>query len=238
MNAHMKRIIIITLLSLMAIVGSNAQNIVKLKNGSIIRGELIEYVPNEKISIKAQDGSIFVYNDDDVISITQEERDPLNTKHNANYQNKYLAPRGYRGFIEINPFNATNQGYVFNIKTTHGYQINHKFFVGGGMGMTVDYTYGHVTVPIYAAFKGNVAEGPVQFTYGVNVGAYYDPYAELDASDEFIVTDTNFYSGCNVGMRFAINPDFAINLMAEFNLYLGTSIKINYGCGLGLGLEF
>ncbi len=228
----MKRIIIITLLSLMAIVGSNAQNIVKLKNGSIIRGELIEYVPNERISIRTQDGSIFVYSDDDVVSLTQESQDGLNTKKIVNYKDKYLAPSGYRGFIDINPFNATKQGYAFNIKTTHGYQINHKFFVGGGMGMNVDYTFGHVIVPIYAAFKGNVGEGAVQFTYGVNVGAYYDPYAESDASDEFIVTDTNFYSNGSVGMRFALK------LNAEFDFYMGTSIKMNYGWGLGLGLEF
>jgi len=36
-------------------------NVVHLKNGSVIQGMVIEMVPNETIKIETADGSIFVY---------------------------------------------------------------------------------------------------------------------------------------------------------------------------------
>ncbi len=37
------------------------RDVVYLKNGSIIKGEIIEQIPNESMKIKTFDGSIFVY---------------------------------------------------------------------------------------------------------------------------------------------------------------------------------
>ena len=37
------------------------QEIVYLKNGSVIRGTVIEQVPNKSIKVQTADGSIFVY---------------------------------------------------------------------------------------------------------------------------------------------------------------------------------
>lgn len=49
------------------------QDVVYLKNGSIIRGIIIEQVPNKSLKIKTKDGSVFVYNMDDIERITKEE---------------------------------------------------------------------------------------------------------------------------------------------------------------------
>lgn len=47
-------------------------DIVYLKNGSIIRGIIIEQIPNESIKIQTQDGSIFVYKMEEVEKMTKE----------------------------------------------------------------------------------------------------------------------------------------------------------------------
>ena len=47
-------------------------DIVYLKNGSIIRGKIIEQIPNQSIKIKTRDGSIFVYKMDEITKITKE----------------------------------------------------------------------------------------------------------------------------------------------------------------------
>lgn len=49
-----------------------SRDIVYLKNGSIIKGNLTEEIVNEKIKIEISDGSIFVYQMDDVDKIVKE----------------------------------------------------------------------------------------------------------------------------------------------------------------------
>ena len=46
--------------------------VVYLKNGSIIRGIIIEQTPNVQIKIQTKDGSVFVYKMDEVEKITKE----------------------------------------------------------------------------------------------------------------------------------------------------------------------
>ena len=60
----------------LSVLGSNVFvdtiDVVHLKNGSIIRGMVIETIPNETIKIRTSDGSIFVCSFDDVEKITKE----------------------------------------------------------------------------------------------------------------------------------------------------------------------
>ena len=50
------------------------QDVVYLKNGSIIRGDIIEQIPNKTIKVKTSDGSVFVYSMNDIERITKEQR--------------------------------------------------------------------------------------------------------------------------------------------------------------------
>lgn len=49
------------------------QDVIYLKNGSIIRGIIIENIPNESIKIETKDGSTFVYKMDEIIKMTKEK---------------------------------------------------------------------------------------------------------------------------------------------------------------------
>ena len=51
----------------------NMEDVVYLKNGSIIHGTIIEQIPNESIKIKTKDGNIFVYKIDEIEKMTREE---------------------------------------------------------------------------------------------------------------------------------------------------------------------
>lgn len=51
----------------------NMQDVVYLKNGSVIRGEIIEMVSGETVKIMTVDGCLFVWDMDEVERITQEE---------------------------------------------------------------------------------------------------------------------------------------------------------------------
>lgn len=49
------------------------QDVVYLKNGSVIRGVIIEQVPNVQVKIKTSDGSIFVFKMEEIDKMTKEE---------------------------------------------------------------------------------------------------------------------------------------------------------------------
>jgi len=49
------------------------EDVVYLKNGSIIKGIVIEQIPNQSIKIQAKDGSVFVYNIAEVEKVTKEK---------------------------------------------------------------------------------------------------------------------------------------------------------------------
>jgi TM2 domain-containing membrane protein YozV len=71
----MKSIILIVLLFLFVGIlyaQEKTQDVVYLKNGSIIKGIIIEQIMNESIKIQMMDGSIFVYKIDEVIKIIKE----------------------------------------------------------------------------------------------------------------------------------------------------------------------
>jgi len=72
----MRRIIISLLLLVIASVAYtqiNYQDVVYLKNGSIIRGFIIEQVPNESINIETSGGNIFVYQMEEIEKLTKEK---------------------------------------------------------------------------------------------------------------------------------------------------------------------
>lgn len=76
------------------------EDVVYLKNGSIIRGIIIEQIPNESLKVKTKDGSIFVYNMTEVDKITKEQMVNMRANTgNINYsgnQYSYIAPASYK----------------------------------------------------------------------------------------------------------------------------------------------
>lgn len=87
----MKSIALI-LIFFMCITGVNAQmqqleEVVYLKNGSVVRGVIIEQVPNERIRIQTRDGNVFVYTYNEIEKITKEAPIvPQNIYPNSNSQ--------------------------------------------------------------------------------------------------------------------------------------------------------
>lgn len=76
----MKKIIFAIVISIAIAFNASAQNqyedVVYLKNGSVIHGVIIEQIPNQEIKIQTKDGNIFVYKIDDVQKMTKEVPQP------------------------------------------------------------------------------------------------------------------------------------------------------------------
>jgi hypothetical protein len=75
------------------------EDVVYLKDGTIIRGQIIEQVPNVSIKVQTKDGSVFVYKMEDVLKITKEPlKETLPEKKDEGYlQGKIDGSRDAKG---------------------------------------------------------------------------------------------------------------------------------------------
>lgn len=225
---------------------SNSRDIINLENGSIIKGSLMEFVINGNAVLKTNDGSTFIYSSEEIQKISKDTSvtAPSSTTSynnvNANNRqqelrtsvnNRHLAKRGYRGFVDLGLGYYVSGVAAFEISTTHGYQLNHNFFVGAGIGVDVLFPDGDfldssgVAIPIFAAFKGNVGSGIVQFTYGSRLG--------LSVVEDYIP----FLWNVNAGLRFGFTPNFALQITPDFSLLAGSNF-FDIRAGLRIGIEF
>lgn len=205
-------------ISCLAASAQNLQEVVYLKNGSIIRGVIIEQVPNKSIKIQTADGSVFVYRMDEVEKITKEApKTTTTTAPSANYyttsnssaryynaadddDDNEWRTRGYRGFVDVsNGLDCANGDYAFELTTTHGFQINPRIFVGGGIGLGVYLYRENVALPFFADFRFTFLKSRI--TPYIDVKAGYSP-----------IPDTGAYFSPTVGCHFSFKEKFGMNV--------------------------
>jgi len=150
------------------------EEVVYLKNGSVIRGTVIETVPGVSMKMQTKDGNIFVYNMEDVEKVTKELVETKKSK--GTYQSQYVGG-------EKSPALAVLLSAVFP-----GIGQYYNGDVGKGVIMNVLYVGGFV-LAFTAGFEEN--------TYGYS-GYYYDYYY----TEETI--GTWYWVGLGVSMGTAI----------------------------------
>lgn len=81
-------ILVFMLITTLSFSQSNYQDVVYLKNGSIIKGIIIEQVPNISIKIETSGGSIFVYKMEEIEKLTREQLEEKNNDSNTTIRAK------------------------------------------------------------------------------------------------------------------------------------------------------
>lgn len=139
--------------------GQSTTDVVYLKNGSIIRGLIIEQVPNESLKIQTKDGSVFVYQMSEVAKMTKEIEQATNTARpkrapatqgaiKSGYVNHTamgfgLGTGNYKGEISSDAF-GTNQNVVKNEDVYFRLESVNGLWVGDGimslgLGLGIEY---------------------------------------------------------------------------------------------------
>jgi hypothetical protein len=97
---HLLLLIPIFLLTISLAYSQQYEDVVYLKNGSIIHGIIIEQVPNESIKIKTKDANIFVYKMDEIEKMTKEEIKKERVDREATTSNSFesRSSSNYSGF--------------------------------------------------------------------------------------------------------------------------------------------
>lgn len=166
--------------------GSNKEN-VYLKNGSVIKGEIIEEIPNESIKIKTSDGSVWNFKMSEIARITRGEHNASSSCEATNLK------KGWRGFIETGyTFDDQSSGRV-ELTPSFGYQLNPYLMLGAGAGLNYYTDADETFVPVYANFRGYVPTG-------CNVRPYIDlkPGYGFDLNGD---SGSGFYLNISTGVE-------------------------------------
>lgn len=229
---EMKKIILLLIIACVGglIHAQNLQEVVYLKNGSIIRGVIIEQIPGESLKIQTPDGSIFAYNMGEVEKMTKESNQLLGISAKSS-----TLQMSYKGFLDL--------GYVFDlcnynasrleITTSHGCQFSPYVFVGAGVGIDYYADADFIGVPIFAHLKANF--------FSRKITPYFDAKIGHSIGDVH-----GIYFTPSIGCRIGINEKSGINIGIGYSMQKAT---INYeffgdiernisGLSLKIGFDF
>ena len=149
---------LLSFISVFSLLAQDYQEVICLKNGSVIRGTIVEQQPNVLLKVKTADGSIFVYPMNEVEKITKEEAINRESEKSNRIRTDV---KGYRGSVEVGTivnFKASgipiNKG-AFSITTSHGYQFNPHLFLGAGIGLDYHAAGGRLFMPLFADVRAN-----------------------------------------------------------------------------------
>lgn len=204
----MKKFFLLLAVSMIAfVVTANAQSfqeVVHLKNGSAIKGVIIEQTPNESLKIKTDDGSVFAYQMSEVDKITKERSEQ--------FANSYLKV-GYRGFVEAG-FTVLNYNSI-GLFTTHGVQIIPELFMGIGVGFDY-FTSGNWHCPLYVDLRTDILRKKTT------------PYIDFKIGYSVLGGDTGLYlsptAGCRFG-HFSVGVGYVLKKLYGFNVD-GLNVKL------------
>ena len=194
-----------------AVQAQTYQEVVYLKNGSIIRGGIIEEQPNILLKIKTADGNLFVFKIDEIEKITKEEIVNKRKKETSDINS------GYKAFLEVGTIiNFRASGFVIargaaSLTTSHGYQFNPWLFVGAGLAVDYHAAGNRLFVPLFADFRANFLDRKVSPFFSTKIG-----YAV--GSKESYVINPGLYVNPTFGVRFILSPTFAMNLALGYNM--------------------
>ena len=179
------------------------QDVVYLKNGSIIRGIIVEQIPSQSIKIETTGGNVFVYAIDEVEKIAKEPKVEIDSKVSS--PNTGLK-RGYRGIVEFGTVFLPDIGV--KLEVINGYQFNPYFSLGFGVGFHWYFGYENtILLPLYADLRVNFLDKKVS------------PYISLGIVYSFNLTDAEpagMYFTPTCGIRFKFTERTSMNLGLGF----------------------
>ena len=208
----------------------NFEDVVYLKNGSVIHGMIIEQIPNESIKIQTRDKNIFVYRMDEVMKITKEETAAPSQEINVVREEPATGSVKQKGYTNILEFtfardqlrNHSNNALTGSAKSSSqmsvgiqnimGYLFNPHFSAGAGIGL--HFYPGIILVPMFADFRFNFTRESV--TPFISAAAGYSfTYMEV-----FGFESTKDYFG-----GLLVNPAFGV----KFGSKSGKAFIISLG---------
>lgn len=219
----------VVFLSLPVFAQSGKQDCLYLKNGSIIRGEIIEQIPNKTIKIQTKDGNLFVYNYEDVEKITREYNKSRSSNYDSNSNEQYEASDADNEAADrTNYFNQTVKGVVSLsgqlMYSNYSYEdFSYSYFdLSSGTGyFFMDNLLAGIQLSYYS-YGGDISDDH-RFSFGPKVEYYFGnmknkPFVSFDVlfSSTEDYNDTQITFG--VGYNLALAKNISLQPIMEYRL--------------------
>lgn len=219
---------------------STYEDVVYLKNGSVIHGMIIEQVPNESIKIQTKDRNIFVFKMDEILKITKEEVQSTSVATDKKPAEvvpvkKVKKVQGYTnitemtfarsfthleeeydalGFYRYSHFVDINNGPCLGIQTINGYQFNRHFSAGVGIGMKA---YSDLfLVPLFLDLRATLLDAKVTPFVAGEIGGSFTRYQVWGISTGYD-DEGGLMGTIAAGVKFFPVPNMGLNFSVGYN---------------------
>ena len=184
---------------------TNYEDVIFLKNGGIMRGMIIENIPNVSVKLQTNDRNVFVYNYDEIIKFTREPSKKINK-----------TTKSYYGIFESGfAFGIKNQSMYksLNFDLINGIKIDSCFDIGLNIGYSFLVNVNQISISTGDKYI------PVMLDLGYRLQRkrFISPY---------FVFDFGYNIDPNEGKNSLI-----INPSAGILIYLNNLFQLNFGIG-------
>ncbi|QQR85714.1 MAG: hypothetical protein IPJ76_14030 [Flavobacteriales bacterium] len=230
-NSFLRLLAMLSIVALpfMASAQSTLEDVVYLKNGSVIHGTIVEQVPNVSIKIKTADGNLFVFRIEEVEKITKEEKVGANAPKERGVRHarggfgpEEMKQRGYSATAEL----VTAIGYndfpdksSFGMQVINGYQVNPYFNAGVGVGLNQHFS-GAAFMPVFLDLRGTFLRQRVSPFVGL-AGGWAVALNVNDAEPD----EGGLYLNPAFGVRFFVSRKTSLNLSVGLRYQEGTGYE-------------
>jgi hypothetical protein len=207
-------LVFLTLLFLVSITYAQKgkRDVIYLKNGSIIYGQIVSSLPSGEVKIKTKDNSLWVFEPSQVDSIGKTGRTPKQI--NPGYFN--LTEAGILAGNSDNKYSAP-----FSLMNINGWKFSNGFSVGAGAGVEF---FSETYLPVVADFRYYLNRQGVSPFFGIQGGYSF----ALDKPDkEYVYKNYYLWQGPSVNTLdvkakggFLLNPSVGICTTLSNNLAL------------------
>jgi len=213
------------------------EDVVYLNNGNVIRGLIKEQIPGFSVKIESNDGSIFVYNMDDIEKITKE---PLKNSKKSNEFDEFSDE------TEEKPVKSTKTGYNYGSMVgiyTGGFygqgsssvsNASASSYSGFNFGLLFEYNLNKLInhkINIGFSYSSESSQGTRTYdaSYTNRVSHYNFYTGEYDYSTEYVKDiRTTSYELSNTWIGFEVDNTFGINFVQNKNLRLWAGPKLKF----------
>lgn len=227
----MKKLSLLLLCTILAfsVIAQTEKGYVHLKNGSILKGKYSYFENNRKIKV-ATAGNIWIFNANEIDSISSKRIDTLNKIEKSPNSSKFFY-RSELGVLLGNPDN--NQSAPFSISGSANYSLTSKLSAGLGLGIEF---FNETYMPVFANFEYRIKQSSSSPYAFLKIGYqvpleepnafYYDLYEVWSTSSSIWPRPNIDQEGFETKGGFLINPGIGYQQM--FTQGFGMSFAVGY----------
>jgi hypothetical protein len=194
------------------------KDVIYLKNGSVINGQIVNLSPSGQVKIRTRDNSLWVFESSEIDSLSSTSGNGLKQIHKGYFN---LTEAGISAGNSDNKYTAP-----FSLMNISGWQFNNRFSVGAGAGIEF---FSETYLPVVADFRYYLKRQGLTPFFGIQGGYTF----ALDKPDLQYVYNyaSNWVMPVSNTMEMKAKGGLLINPSVGFCTSLNNNLAITFSAG-------